>query len=116
MWPLIRNALVSFWKDPLFAKRALRGAWLGLAGLAATIVPSLIPEGGWAAVQGWSGREWLGRLMVAAMFTVPGFISANSHRTPEQTAADLESIGALPNSKPGLAAAAVVQLQPPGQQ
>jgi hypothetical protein len=87
MITLLKHLLWQLLFDELAAVRWLRGIGGFLAGLAMTILPILLPADGWATLQTWGAREWLGRLIAATLAALPMMITAGQrNQSPEQIA------------------------------
>lgn len=71
MIPLVKRLFHALLWDELAARRWIRGLllWLGGAGIQVVSV-------GWDVAQGWSWREWSGRMLVAGILGLGGMVTA----------------------------------------
>jgi hypothetical protein len=90
MIPLVRRLVHALLWDELAAKRWVRGFFLWLGG-AAVMVASV----GWEVAQGWSVKEWVGRLAIAGIAGIGGMITAGE-KNPKAEEAPPPAPGATP--------------------
>lgn len=79
MLKLIRRMWRKFWHNEEFARKVLRGLALWAGGAAVQVAGA-----GWDVVQAWSAREWFGRLAVAGILGLGGWISVGQRNPPKE--------------------------------